>query len=156
MLCLLRNSKTFSTFSSTTSHLTSTILKCSDIAFDLSVVSGLPLISTLLLGSYKMYKDISRINWYNNNNNNNNNKAFKSQTSWGRLELKCSSCISRKCTLQNSWRVSFSKTGECSRIHVSELNSPGIHQYSLSDRVFKLVNMGQHFKSLLNIDCKHE
>ena len=24
----------------------------------------------------------------NNNNNNNNNKAFKSQTSWGRLELK--------------------------------------------------------------------
>ena len=30
----------------------------------------------------------SHIRAYNNNNNNNNNKAFKSQTSWGRLELK--------------------------------------------------------------------
>ena len=29
----------------------------------------------------------------NNNNNNNNNKALKSQTSWGRLELKPAEAI---------------------------------------------------------------
>jgi hypothetical protein len=54
--------------------------------------------------------------------------------------------------------VSFSKTGECSRIHVRALKSSGTHQYSLSDKVFKLLNIGQHFKSLLKINwaCKEE
>jgi len=54
--------------------------------------------------------------------------------------------------------VSFSKTGECSRIHVRALKSSGTHQYSLSDKAFKLLNIGQHFKSLLKINwvCKDD
>jgi hypothetical protein len=46
----------------------------------------------------------------------------------------------------------FSRTGACSRMQASALNSSGTHQYSLSNKVFNLLNVGHHFKSLLKIN----
>jgi hypothetical protein len=47
-----RNWRTLRTLSSTTSHLISTILSCSEIAVDRSIELKLPLISNLCLGSW--------------------------------------------------------------------------------------------------------
>lgn len=54
-------------------------------------------------------------------------------------------------TLENSWRVSFSKTGACWRIHANAHTS-GTHQHSLSNNFFNCLNIGQCFKSLLKIN----
>ncbi|BAT13102.1 Os11g0202450 [Oryza sativa Japonica Group] len=38
-------------------------------------------------------------------------------------------------------------------MQLSALKSSGTHQYSLSNKVFSLVNVGHHFKSLFKINC---
>ena len=134
MLNLQRNCRTLRTLSSITSHLTSTILRCSDIPTDRSIELKLPFISTLCLGpcSEHVKKEFCRIKKCNNS------KVQKLP-------------IYEVCTLEKSWRVSFSKLGECSRMHANAWRS-GTHQYSLSNKVFSFLNVGHHLKSFLKIN----
>jgi hypothetical protein len=50
-----------------------------------------------------------------------------------------------------SWRVSFSRTGVCCRKHINAWKSRATH-HSLSNKVFNLLNIGHHIKSLLKIN----
>jgi len=141
MLNVHRNCRTLRTLSSITSHLTSTILRCSDIPTDRSIELKLPFISTLCLGpcSEHVKKEFCRIKKCNN---------FKVQ------KLP----IYEVCTLEKSWRVSFSKFGECSRMQVNGWRS-GTHQHSSSNIVFSFLKVGHHLKSLLKINwirCKRK
>ena len=59
-----------------------------------------------------------------------------------------------KCTLEKNWRVSFSRTGECSRRQANSRKSGGTHQYSFSNKVFNILNMGHHFTSRLKMNWR--
>jgi hypothetical protein len=54
--------------------------------------------------------------------------------------------------LEKSWRVSFSRTSEFLRMHVSVWKSGVTHQDSSSSRAFNLLNIGHQFKSQLKIN----
>ena len=53
-----------------------------------------------------------------------------------------------------SSRVSFSRTGEFFRMQDSGSKSGASHQYLLSNKVFNLLKVGQHFKSLVKMNWK--
>jgi hypothetical protein len=61
MLNLLRNVKILQTLSSYTLHLTSIVLRCCDIAADISNGLQLSLISTLCLGPCSKCNDFAKI-----------------------------------------------------------------------------------------------
>lgn len=134
------NFRTLRTVSSTTLHLTSTILSCCDIAADITFGLGFPFISTWCVGPCSIQKHYAKINitMYTIN-----------------IPKMQHLSIQKMYTFENSWRVRFSKTGACWRIHANAHTS-GTHQYSLSNKFFKCLNVGQCFESLLNInwtDC---
>jgi hypothetical protein len=136
ILCLLRNFRTLRTVSLTTSHLTSTILSSCDIAADITFGWGFPFISTICVGPCSIQIIFSKID------------TTLYTTNIPRMQHLLTQ---KMYTLENSWRVSFSKTGACWRIHANAHTS-GTHQHSLSNNFFKCLNIGQCFKSLLKIN----
>jgi hypothetical protein len=63
--------------------------------------------------------------------------------------------INKAHTSQKSSSVSFSRTGERSRIQANGVKSSGTHQYSLRNIVFNLLNVGHSLKSILKINWKN-
>ena len=139
MLKVHRNFKTLRTLLSTSWHLTSTMLRCFEIVVGRSTLN-LPSIST----SYSELCNEMKHSLFKNNQQCNYSD---------RQQL----FINKVCTSQNSSSVSSSRTGECSRIQANGVKSSGIHQHSLRNRVFNLLNVGHSLKSILKINwtnCK--
>jgi hypothetical protein len=66
-------------------------------------------------------------------------------------------CSSAKYNTLESWRVSFSRIGECLRKQLNILRSLAMSgHHSLSNKVFSLLNVGHNFKSLLTMNCAKE
>ena len=144
MSSLLRNVKTLRTLSSYTWHLTSTVLRCCDIAADISNGLQLSFISTSCSGPCSKCNDFAQINPQTTIII----RSILSTTQQYHLKLY---------TSEYSWRVSFSNTGKSLRRQARALKSGGSHQYSLMSKDFNLLKLEQNFKSLLKIiyrQCK--
>lgn len=89
-----------------------------------------------------MVKHFTKINWW-------------SSYAYRKYMLGAVILIENICTLEKIWRVSFSRIGECSRRQASSWKLGGTHQYSLSNKVFNILNLGHHFKSRLKMNWKN-